>query len=112
MVTTLWMLDLSPHMKFVNNVKEVDVMAKGRVLCYSDRYSKPDESGNDGANINFVQEVANDEYRIRTYERMNDIEECPSCGVGSVAVALAAIDRNNYNNVIVDGKLNTKNNGD
>ena len=96
------------HMKFVSNVKDVDVMAKGRVLCYSDRYSKPDESGNDGANINFVQEVANDEYRIRTYERMNDVEECPSCGTGSVAVALAAIDRNNYNNVVVDGKTEHK----
>ena len=96
------------HMKFVDNVTTIDVMREGRTLCYSDRYSTSDETGNAGANINFVQRISDDEYRIRTYERMNDEEECPSCGTGSVAVAIAAIERSCYATVVADGKTKHK----
>ena len=96
------------HTKFVDNVTNVDVMKEGRTLCYSGRYSTPDETGNAGANINFVQRISDGEYRIRTYERMNDEEECPSCGTGSVAVAIAATERSCYATVVADGKTEHK----
>ncbi len=82
------------HMKFVDDIKNVDVMQDGKALCYSERYNKPDETGNVGANINFVQKVGDDTYRMRTYERTSDTE-CPACGTGSVGTALSVVIRQN-----------------
>tara|TARA_E500000331_G_C17132992_1_gene659116 strand:- start:175 stop:948 length:774 start_codon:yes stop_codon:yes gene_type:complete len=71
----------SPHLvKLVDNVKNVNVLNKGRKL----RFSK--EFGDYGINVNFAE--VNEQISIRTYERGDEMESL-SCGTGSVATAIA-----------------------
>ena len=78
------MLDTgSPHLvKFVNNIKSVDIINEGREI----RHSKI--VGEGGANINFAQ-ISNDIIKVGTYERGVE-NETLSCGTGVTAVAISA----------------------
>ena len=72
----------SPHyVRFVRDVKHIDVAAEGATVRYS-----PDFEAQ-GINVNFVQEVNSDSIFVRTYERGVEAETW-SCGTGVTASAL------------------------
>jgi diaminopimelate epimerase len=69
------------HVRFVENVSEYPVVAKGAEIRYSDQYAPK------GTNANFVSPLGNDEIYVRTYERGVE-NETLSCGTGVTACAL------------------------
>lgn len=80
----------SPHyVRFVDEVKDMDVIAEGRKIRYGSIFGK------NGINVNFVSHNR-DEYWMRTYERGVE-DETLSCGTGTVAVAIAASVKQNRN---------------
>lgn len=70
------------HVQFEDNLETLDVKTEGSKIRYSDMYGKA------GSNINFVKQIANNEFSIRTYERGVE-DETLSCGTGATAVAIA-----------------------
>ncbi len=70
------------HVLFVKDLKNYNVKEKGALIRYSDLYGKS------GSNINFVSQLLESEYDIRTYERGVE-DETLSCGTGATAVAIA-----------------------
>lgn len=74
----------SPHfIRFVNNLKDYQVVNKGAEIRYSQPYNK-----NGGTNVNFVEIIDNNRISVRTYERGIE-NETLSCGTGVTAVSLA-----------------------
>jgi len=73
----------SPH-KIIqtNNIEDIDVFNLGK------KHRNLLEYQPDGVNINFVQKISNDTFKIRTYERGVE-NETLSCGTGAVACAIA-----------------------
>ncbi len=73
----------SPHyIKFVENLKDVDVVGEGRRIRHSALLAP------DGANVNFC-EITDDLLLVATFERGVE-DETYACGLGSVATAIAA----------------------
>lgn len=70
------------HIQCVDNIQNVNVKEDGAKIRYSDLY------GDAGSNVNFVSQVNNDTFSVRTYERGVE-DETLSCGTGVTAVALA-----------------------
>ena len=71
-----------PHtLAFVDNVDSIDVQTWGARIRHSWQPK--------GTNVNFVQQLAPQRLRIRTYERGVEAET-PACGTGAVASAIAA----------------------
>lgn len=69
------------HVQLVDEVSKIDVQKEGARLRYG-------IYGERGSNINFVQQTADNAFRVRTYERGVE-DETLSCGTGVTAVALA-----------------------
>ncbi len=68
-----------PHIViFVDDLEDTNFISLARFIRYGDEFS------NSGVNVNFVQIVANNRIKIRTYERGVEGETL-SCGTGSVA---------------------------
>lgn len=71
------------HIQWVEDVQKVNVQQNGAAIRYGDLY------GNEGSNVNFVQQVGDNQFVLRTYERGVE-DETLSCGTGATAAAIAA----------------------
>jgi diaminopimelate epimerase len=91
------------HVMLVDDLENYDVKNKGAQIRYSDLYGKA------GSNVNFVHQVSDNHFRLRTYERGVE-DETFSCGTGATATAIAmnAIGKTNSHVIELDvegGKL-------
>jgi diaminopimelate epimerase len=85
------------HVTLVNDIENFDVKTNGAKIRYSDLYGKA------GSNVNFVNQISENHFRLRTYERGVE-DETLSCGTGATATAIAmnAIDKTNSNSIAID----------
>ena len=81
----IYVLDTgSPHyVTFVNDVDNLNVVESGAEIRYSPSYREQ------GINVNFVELISEDSFKIRTYERGVE-NETLSCGTGVTAASIAA----------------------
>jgi diaminopimelate epimerase len=91
------------HVTLVNDIQSLDIKKEGAAIRYSDLYGKA------GSNVNFVSQLSENKFRLRTYERGVE-DETLSCGTGATATAIAmnAIGKTNSNEIAIDvegGKL-------
>jgi diaminopimelate epimerase len=91
------------HVTLVDDIENYDVKNNGAKIRYSDLYGKA------GSNVNFVSQLSENYFRLRTYERGVE-DETLACGTGATAVAIAmhAIGKTNASEVKIDvegGKL-------
>ncbi|WP_293872336.1 diaminopimelate epimerase [Flavobacterium sp.] len=70
------------HVILVDDLDAYDVKTNGAKIRYSDLYGKA------GSNVNFVKQISDNHFRLRTYERGVE-DETYSCGTGATAVAIA-----------------------
>ena len=70
------------HIEMVEDLKNYNVKVEGAKIRYSDLYGKA------GSNVNFVAQLNDDTFAVRTYERGVE-DETLSCGTGVTAVAIA-----------------------
>lgn len=70
------------HVQLVDKLTNFNVFDNGKRIRYSDLYTPS------GTNVNFVQQLNADSFKIRTYERGVE-DETLSCGTGATAVAIA-----------------------
>lgn len=69
------------HVQTVKNIGDFEVVKEGKKLRYG-------VYGKSGSNINFVEQLDDTSFSVRTYERGVE-DETLSCGTGVTAVALA-----------------------
>lgn len=91
------------HVLLVDDLENLDVKTNGSKIRYSNLY------GQAGSNVNFVKQIAENHFALRTYERGVE-DETLSCGTGATAVAIAmnAIGKTNSSVIQLDvqgGKL-------
>lgn len=69
------------HVELVENIESFDVYNKGKQI-------RNDVYGTEGSNVNFVEQLNSNSFRIRTYERGVE-NETLACGTGATAAAIA-----------------------
>ncbi len=85
------------HVMLVDNLETYDVKTNGAKIRFSELY------GAEGSNVNFVKQVSENHFALRTYERGVE-DETLSCGTGATAAAIAmnAIGKTNANEIHLD----------
>lgn len=87
------------HVEIVNNLDNFQVVNEGRKIIKTSYQ-------NESCNINFVEQLNNDTFKVRTYERGVE-DETLACGTGVTAVAIAMhyknISSNNHMKLVVPG---------
>ncbi len=91
------------HVTLVDDLSKIDVKIQGSQIRYGHLY------GDAGSNVNFVKQIDNASFAIRTYERGVE-DETLSCGTGATAVAIAmhALGKTSANSIVIfveGGKL-------
>lgn len=91
------------HVQFVDDLEHFEVKKEGAKIRYGALY------GQAGSNVNFVKQISNTEFSIRTYERGVE-DETLSCGTGATAVAIVmhALGKTSQNQITINvegGKL-------
>ena len=91
------------HVMLVDDLDNYDVKDNGAKIRYSDLYGKA------GSNVNFLKQLSDNHFWLRTYERGVE-DETYSCGTGATAAAIAmnAIGKTNSHKIQLDvegGKL-------
>lgn len=91
------------HVTLVNDLENYNVKENGATIRYSDLYGKV------GSNVNFVNQLSENHFALRTFERGVE-DETLSCGTGATATAIAmnAIGKTNSNAIDINvegGKL-------
>ena len=91
------------HVSFNNSIANINVKELGAKIRYGAPYF------NEGTNVNFVEQISEDSFKVRTYERGVE-DETLACGTGVTAIAIAAnkTNKTNSNSIKVDvlgGKL-------
>ncbi|MFL2632148.1 MAG: diaminopimelate epimerase [Candidatus Marisimplicoccus sp.] len=72
----------SPHLIIeTSNTDDIDVEKEAKLIRYSDNYKE------NGVNVNYVQKISDEVFKIRTYERGVEYETM-ACGTGSTASAI------------------------
>ncbi|MGV6845432.1 MAG: diaminopimelate epimerase [Lutibacter sp.] len=71
------------HIIFTKNINQIDVNNEGASIRYGTPYFE------EGTNVNFVEKLDNNSFKMRTYERGVE-NETLACGTGATAVAIAA----------------------
>lgn len=85
----------SPHVVIpVTNIKNFEVYTQGKEIRNNEYWT-----ANGGANINFVEPIADSEIYVRTYERGVE-DETYSCGTGVTAAALFSFENLGMNSPI------------
>ena len=74
------------HVEMVNDLAKFPVKQRGEFIRYN-------TYGDEGSNINFVSQLNDEEFSVRTYERGVE-DETLSCGTGVTAVAIAMYETN------------------
>ena len=95
-----WLDTGSPHLVVENNdTDELDVNNEGRLIRYNDFYKE------EGVNINFVEKISDNQFKIRTYERGVE-NETLACGTGSTASAICMnfLGKTNSSNITMQCK--------
>ena len=70
------------HVQMVEDLENCNIKDDGAAIRYGALYGK------EGSNINFVKQIDNDTFSLRTYERGVE-DETLSCGTGATATAIA-----------------------
>ncbi|MBF8151397.1 diaminopimelate epimerase [Winogradskyella sp. F6397] len=70
------------HVELVTNIDTFDVKSNGSRIRYGQPYNEA------GSNVNFVEQISDNHFAVRTYERGVE-DETLSCGTGVTAVAIA-----------------------
>jgi diaminopimelate epimerase len=85
------------HVTLVNDLEHYNVKENGAEIRYSDLYGKV------GSNVNFVNQISDNHFRLRTYERGVE-DETLSCGTGATATAIAmnVIGKTNSNSIDIN----------
>ena len=91
------------HVQLVEDLENYNIKENGAAIRYGKLY------GAAGSNINFVKQINEDTFSLRTYERGVE-DETLSCGTGATAVAIAmnAIGKTNSTSIhlnVEGGKL-------
>jgi len=94
------------HIIEVGDVEKIDIEKEGAAIRYSNLY------GNAGCNINFIEKINENSFKLRTYERGVEGETL-SCGTGATAAAIAMFHNSKtYENLlniyVLGGKLQIK----
>ena len=71
------------HISFDSNIDKLDIKNLGKKIRYGAPYFE------EGTNVNFVEQISDNSFKIRTYERGVE-NETLACGTGATAVAIAA----------------------